>query len=567
MSTPPSSDDHAADIVNLMDIPVASPTPILRLKTLAHIRRAATERKRSKKTRALEERLSYGKDELKRLQKLKRRRSNNGLPVSTTSFPDLMDNLPQLQEMDEEFHVAKNLRVPCECRSCKHLKRWSFTLQPYRCTSSSCKIAFESFTDMYEHQLEVHGGLDPRSNRVVNDTFRQQRGILAYPPPTVYAAQQLMIPSRPPTPWKSMEELDKEAKVVRKKLMDYNQNFYETPFKLFDMGYKLVKRNGWKEVQWQYQIAMEHFYSAFKFPASSRRFRDCCPSVERGRNWLTATEREDARVLYPFSLGDKIDVEPEFVLIDTKRDQELQEKLIEISGDSGDEDLPTRGKRGRKKKLTKTSNSIKMKAPEDDDNGHKLTASGGCEVTSTSDSKNFDFDCDSDVTVKSETDSEHELKGSLPADASDSDSSSDSNSEEELQVKTSRNGVDETVSDSDCSSDDEVDPRASKSGNDSLVSDSSSGDEVELKVSPSAVTVSDSESNSDSDKDEDLIPYKTKSVPEVILSSEDSSDSDSDVDAKLPKDESSQFVSDTESDSDEERKAPTSQDDIFNQLE
>ncbi|ETI40199.1 hypothetical protein F441_14237 [Phytophthora nicotianae CJ01A1] len=601
----PGSDDRGPDIVNLMDIPVTSPIPILRLKTLSHLRRTAAERKRSKKTRELEERLAYGKDELKRLQKLKRRRSTNGLPISTTSFPDLMDNLPQLQEMDEEFHVGKNLRFPCECRSCKHLKRWSSILQPYRCTSASCKIAFESFTDMYEHQLEVHGGLDPRSNRVVNDTFRQQRGMLAYPPPTVYAAQQFMVPSRPPTPWKSMKELDEEAKIVRKKLVDYNQQ-YETPYKLFDMGYKLVKKNGWKEVQWQYQIAMEHFYSGFKFPASSRRFRDGCPSVERGRNWLTSTDREDARVLQPFSLGDKTDVEPEFVLIDTKRDQEMQEKLIELSDDSADDILPTRGRTRRKKKTFKKDDDVEMKTQEDDDDSIKLKASGGGEANTINESKVFEFDSDSDVSVKSEVNTEGELKSSRTANARDSDSSSDGDSEEELElkdsrgddsnndsdsgsdrdselkstgaagacdsdhgkeleVKVSKDSADETVSDTESSNDDEIDVRASKGGNDDLVSDSdsSSDDKVELNVVANTVTDSDNESKSDIDTDDDPNFSKTKLVHEVTSSSEDS-DSDTDVETNLAQDESSQFVSDTDSERDEEHKTLNSQDDIFN---
>ncbi|KAG6973206.1 hypothetical protein JG687_00001033 [Phytophthora cactorum] len=463
----PSSDDRAPDIVSIMDIPVTSPIPLLRLKTLACLRRTAAERRRSKKTKELEDRLSYGKDEIKRLQKLKRRRSSKGLPVST-SFTNPMHNLPKLQEMDEDFHVSKNLRNPCECRSCKHLKRWSSTLQPYRCTDNSCKIAFELFTDMYEHQLEVHGGLDPRSNRVVNDTFRQQRGTLAYPPPTVYAAQQFM----------------------------------------------------------------------------------------------TSTDRKDARVLYPFSLGDKIDVEPEFVLIDTKRDREMQENFIEISDDSGDEDLSTTGGTGTNEKIFKTDDDVEMKAPEDDDNRIELKASGGDEGKTTSESKAFDFDSDSDVTVKSETESENELKTSRTADASDSDS----DGEGELEPKDSRYGVDETASDSDSSSDDEIDLRASKVDNDSLVSDSSSDDEVELKAYTHTVTGSDSESNSDSDNDEDPVSSKTKSVLEVFSSSEDSSN-DSNVETKLPKDESSQFVSDTESESGEEHRALNSQDDIFNQLE
>ncbi|KAH7478927.1 uncharacterized protein KRP23_5727 [Phytophthora ramorum] len=276
-----------------------------------------------------------------RLRKLKRLRSSHKLPV----MPGLVHKAQKLRDMDEELLVSKNLCNLCGCKACKHLQRWSSTILPYRCTNVNCRLVFDAFTDLYEHQLDIHGGLDPRANRIVDDLYHQQQGTLAFPPSTVYIGQQYMCPSRPPKRWKSMKALHNEAETLYDRLWNYNRYYFQLPTTYCHGALQL----------------------SVQFPASSRGVYDGCPSVERGRNWLTSTDREDARLLHPFSLGDKVDAEPEFVLIDTKRDQEMYEELHGATEDDAvilvdsneEEKLPPSGRcstreNGRSSKRTAT---------------------------------------------------------------------------------------------------------------------------------------------------------------------------------------------------------------------
>ncbi|KAI9908187.1 hypothetical protein PsorP6_004395 [Peronosclerospora sorghi] len=129
-----------------------------------------------------------------------------------------------------------------------------------------------------------------------------------------------------------MEELDEEARTLAKRLLDSNPSFSVRPYKMFTTAYKLVKRNGWKEMKQQYHIAIEHYFSALKYPAQSRGFHEGCPSVER--------DREDARLLFPFSLVDKVNVEPEIVVIDTKPGQNA---YVDLSSHESDEAVSAGG--------------------------------------------------------------------------------------------------------------------------------------------------------------------------------------------------------------------------------
>jgi hypothetical protein len=280
---PPDAADLAAGIVSPLDIPVGKPIPYLRMKRrhyrVQRLKRAAYQSLIKRHGRA-----PWVSKEERQLRKLKRVRSSVGLPVSEDAT--LFKRARKLQDMDEELLVSKNHVSGCTCGACYHQRNWSGRLQQYNCLNRHCRIQFDSFQDMFEHHLDVHGILDPRSGRVVDDLFHQQRGTLAFPPSTVYAGQQFLVPSRPPTRWKSMKELDQEAKTLQKRLVANNRNNWALPWKLFDWACKLVKKHGEKEMERQYQVAMEHFYSAYKFPASSRGFHDGCPSVERGRNWL-----------------------------------------------------------------------------------------------------------------------------------------------------------------------------------------------------------------------------------------------------------------------------------------
>ncbi|POM81186.1 Hypothetical protein PHPALM_878 [Phytophthora palmivora] len=573
---PPSAADLAAGIVSPMDIPINSPIPLLRLNTREFRRQKFNKyiRLKSYKELALVGRKPYENSGLRKLQRL---RSSLGLPVTT-----ITDNL---QDMDEEFHINKNSCASCTCTMCRHLRRWSSTLQPYRCKNVNCGIIFDSFTDMYEHQLDVHGGLDPRANRIVEATFHQQRGKLAFPPATVYAGQQYMVPSCPPTPWKSMEELDEEAKTLQARLGNYNPFNHDTPFKLFLEGYKLVKRYGWKEMQRQYHLAMEHFYSAMKFPASSRGFHDGCPSVERGRNWLTSTDREESRIFHPFSLVDKVDVEPEFVLIDTKRDQAMEDMCIEISDDS-DAGLSVNDKNGNDEKGFKTDDDVEMQTPDDNDvgpakerkvfdtdseNDTELTnvESHECEAFSEHNVMDVESDSDSDMTVMSEvasdtdkvnledsdSDSELESDSSQISDTkssseseseseSESDSDDDNEGESEGKVKGSQGGyIDDTVSATESDSDSDSSDSDSESESDSDTSDSE-----EDHFTKGAALHEVSSSSEDSSDSEDENPSERPAVHEVSSSSEDSNDSD--TESKVSEADSTKFVSDSDSESD-----------------
>lgn len=449
--------------------------------------------------------------------------------------------------MDEEYHVAKNMSALCTCWSCQYLSHWTTSLQPYRCNYKACLIEFESFTDMYEHQLEVHGVLNPKTHRVVNDTFHQQQGTLAFPPATVYAAQQYLVPSRPPIAWKAIAEVDEEAKVVRDKLRKYNPNCFDTPYKLFKTGYQLVKRNGWEEMQRQYQIAMEHFYSGMKFLASSRSFHDGCPSIERGRNWLTSTDREDTRSLFPFGVNDKADAEPEFLLIDTERDREMQERCIVLSDDSDDDSVIVNGITESTKKMSRMKGDAKSKlsAYGKSKSSRKQNVSDTASDEHDADVNAFDGDKgnqfnERDVLID-ESDNDSAIIKS-EKDGSNSDSETDSNSESAFLKgsDSSSNGEEAYGEERPVKASDKFYDEVASVSN----SASTSEDEARLDIeNDSDGSVSESSSNSDSHSG----GHDKKIYTKELTASETSS---SDNKLKL-KDDFSQYDSDTESESED----------------
>ncbi|CAH0515305.1 unnamed protein product [Peronospora belbahrii] len=492
----PSAADLADGIVGPMEMPMHAPIPLLRLQT----RQFRKKKARMAGFRHLfkhEGSKPYVSIAIRRLKKLERLRSSHGLPV--VSFREKAQRLRD--SMDEEFHVMQNQSSICLCFSCQHIRRWSSTLQPYRCTNTNCRITFDSFTDLYDHQLDVHGGLDPRANRIVNELYHQQQGMLALPPSTVYAGQQFLTPSRPPTPWKSMDELDEEARTLMERLREKSQALFVRPFNIFKTAYELVKRNGWEEMKRQYHIAMEHYYAAMKYLASSRGFHDGCPSVERGRNWLTSTDREDARLLYPFSLGDKMDIEPEFVLIDTKCDEEM---YIELSSDEDDGDISVDDGRSSEQKRANTDEDVKMNMFE-----------GECSLKAAHERKVFGVDNDVDLKFCEESgndpdaqpsgnDEKVELKFSK---RSDSDSESDSENDEDKTTLSSSEDVSKVQSISDGDSDIAVKIAKDKASS-YYFSDTDSSTESEDDKTDHRVQLSSLDSNSDSDSDD--VAFKIK---------------------------------------------------------
>ncbi|KAE9044340.1 hypothetical protein PR002_g2855 [Phytophthora rubi] len=498
----PNAVELAAGVVSPLDVPVDSRIPYLRYKNVRG-RRAQMDKMRATRRRNNRLVMELGgfayevHRTVARLSKNKRRKSTMGLPVNDKSP---LGDTSKLQDMDEEFLVKRNRAKVCKGTCCNYLRWYGSSttgLQPYTCFHYKCRIAFESFTELFEHQLDVHGQLMPRNRRTVADVFRQQRGKLAYPPPTVYLGQQYMCPGCPPTPWQSMDQVHEEAKDLRRRLQIYLKGCRDFAFlwKMFKEGYEKVKRNGQPEMDRQYQMAMEHYYAAFKFQASSRGFHDGCPSVETGRNWLTSTEREDARYLHPFSLNDKVTAEPEFVLIDTKRDEEMWEVSSDGSDADGDEDESV-----SEGKIVKLDEDEEMKSSEagdvkerkvfEADSDSEDEEMKSSEAGDVKERKVFEVDSDSDddVAIKSEcVESDAESKPSRTSATGDSASDEDDEEEEkneedkknEKDHASSRNTGRGTKAAKGEDDENDTELNSSAAGDTNSVSDSDSDDEAE----------------------------------------------------------------------------------------
>ncbi|KAG6610292.1 Zinc finger, C2H2 [Phytophthora cinnamomi] len=463
----PNAADLAAGIVSPLDVPVDGRIPYLRFKNVRG-RRHMLEAMRATRRRNNRLIMELGGFQYEvhrtaaRLGKNKRRKSHTGLPVNDKAP---LEDAPKLQDMDEELLVRRNKSVVCKLTCCEYLRRYGSStsgLQPYGCINHECKMKFECVTELFEHQLQVHGMLIPAASRIVADVFHQQRGKLAHPPPTVYLGQQYMQPGRPPTPWKSLDEVHEEARDMKRRLKTYKKNRGDHGFiwGLFDQGYQKVKRLGQPELERQYVLAMEHFHSAYKFPTLSRGFHDGCPSVGHGRNWLTSTEREDARYLHPFSLNDKVVPEPEFVLIDTQRDEEMNEELSDGSDAEEEEDASV--------------SEVKVFKLDDDDDDEEMT-SGDFKERKVFE-VDSDDDSDGDATVKSESvQSDAESKPSV-ANVSASEEEEEQKLEEDSASKrpTTRGDRKDVQRDSDGSRDAEDDTERNSS-----VSDSDGDDEAD----------------------------------------------------------------------------------------
>ncbi|KAJ8507563.1 hypothetical protein ON010_g18957 [Phytophthora cinnamomi] len=174
----------------------------------------------------------------------------------------------------------------------------------------------------------------------------------------------------------------------------------------------------------------------------------------------TSTEREDARYLHPFSLNDKVVPEPEFVLIDTQRDEEMNEELSDGSDAEEEEDASV--------------SEVKVFKLDDDDDDEEMT-SGDFKERKVFE-VDSDDDSDGDATVKSESvQSDAESKPSV-ANVSASEEEEEQKLEEDSASKrpTTRGDRKDVQRDSDGSRDAEDDTERNSS-----VSDSDGDDEAD----------------------------------------------------------------------------------------
>ncbi|KAF4323767.1 hypothetical protein BBO99_00000837 [Phytophthora kernoviae] len=250
----------------------------------------------------------------------KRYRSLLGLEADMTPLEVAAKKLKEIKS--EPLAIRKNRR-PCSCVQCVLIRRSSSRL-PYHCPHPSCTEEFSDYITLFEHQLDEHGEIDAHCRQLVAEMHHQERAVVPYPPSTVYVGEQYLRPCFRPTPWTLLERLDTEYDTLQHKLLENGSlRSAQIIWGLFLAAYMRVQLSGFPELQRQYRVALEYYYSSLKFPVTNRIAYDIdpCPSVAVGRNWLTSSEREDD----PLTVEDDDGSDLEIVLIDTRKQQPVNE--------------------------------------------------------------------------------------------------------------------------------------------------------------------------------------------------------------------------------------------------
>lgn len=291
--------------------------------------------------RGRELRIEKGLPVLSRTAKRQKRfRSLTGLEVDMTPIEKAAEKLRELKP--EPLPVQRN-RSPCSCVLCVLMRRTT-NESKYCCPVARCRDKFDDYVDMFEHQIDTHGCIDANCRALVAELHDQERGVVAYPPSTVYAGQQFLSPWRCPELWTEMDKVDAEYKTLLDRLTQSGR--FPRPARVvwasFLAAYLRAKAGGVLELKRQHRVALEHYNSSLKFPVGTRSAHelDPCPSVAVGRNWLTSTEREDDLL----TVEEYDDVE--IVLIDTTQPKPA-EKPTEASSPSRNGNAPTDATHGK----------------------------------------------------------------------------------------------------------------------------------------------------------------------------------------------------------------------------
>lgn len=193
----------------------------------------------------------------------------------------------------------------CPCVQCTMLRREGQPAIEYRCSVWTCmNLRFADFVEYFEHQVRAHGKIHPQCRRVRMELFGQSRGVVPFPPVTVYAGQQLLHPAYRPTEW-TLERVELEKQTLRGSLFGKKQQ-QTVPGALhawdsFIMAYHQVRGGGLTQLRAQYEMALEYYQSALVHPVETRTFQDGAGIVGQGRNWLAmAPELERAEYVTPF---------------------------------------------------------------------------------------------------------------------------------------------------------------------------------------------------------------------------------------------------------------------------
>ncbi|GAB9468102.1 hypothetical protein Gpo141_00005428 [Globisporangium polare] len=202
-------------------------------------------------------------------------------------------------------HAIVNDYARCPCVQCAMLRREGQPAIEYRCSMRTCtNLRFTDFVEYFEHQVRAHGKIRPQCRRVRMELFGQSRGVVPFPPVTVYAGQQLLHPAYRPTEW-TLDRVELEKQTLRGLLFGKKQRHTVVGalhvWDSFIMAYHQVCGGGLAQLRAQYEMALEFYQSALVHPVETRTFQDGADVVGQGRNWLAMSpELERAEYVTPF---------------------------------------------------------------------------------------------------------------------------------------------------------------------------------------------------------------------------------------------------------------------------
>lgn len=204
------------------------------------------------------------------------------------------------QVLDVVKQKVASAYARCPCVQCTILQRDNQAPVAYRCPARYCHTQFADYLELFEHQVAEHGKLLPHCRRVRMELFGQDRGVVPYPPVTVYAGQQLMSPGYRPTEW-TLARVDEEAQTLYAQL--FGKKVYAGAVHVWDaftIAYHQVRQGGVAQLEAQYALALEYYNSSLVFPVATRTVQDGADAVGDGRNWLVSPELARAKHVTPF---------------------------------------------------------------------------------------------------------------------------------------------------------------------------------------------------------------------------------------------------------------------------
>ncbi|RLN36778.1 hypothetical protein BBJ28_00021067 [Nothophytophthora sp. Chile5] len=236
----------------------------------------------------------------RRALRKKRRRSALGLGVDYELPQEKLESAA-IETLEMSATPSQTMK-PCACVQCALLRR-AHSPFAYRCPVFRCRTDFSDFVTLFEHQLDVHGLIYPHCRRLIAEMHHQERGVVPYPPATVYIGEQFFYPSVRPMAWTLLERVETERQTLVDKLTKVAASrAAQVVWKSFQVAYARIQQGGIRELRLQYRMALEYYNSSLTFPVANRSFQDGSASVAYGRNWLVGAVLSHHYCIYAWQL-------------------------------------------------------------------------------------------------------------------------------------------------------------------------------------------------------------------------------------------------------------------------